>query len=111
MKRKVAILGCLLLGTLFLASSGLLEPRSAFAFCDASVSGDDCQLQDDGGTGGGTGGGGWTDPCTVVGCVTMVICGHPGQYECWCFYSCNSGSTTKRTPGICPGGAPLYSPC
>src|SRR5262245_58298880 len=104
MKRKFATLGCLLLCTLFLTASGLLEPRNAYAFCDATVSGDDCLLEDDGGTDSG-GTGGWVDPCRVLACYNKIICGSPGVYECWCFYSCTSGNTIRRTSGLCPSSA------
>ncbi|HEV8581554.1 MAG TPA: hypothetical protein VGX68_21010 [Thermoanaerobaculia bacterium] len=96
MKRKLVILGCLILATLFVAAGGL-EPRNAYAFTQDPGPGDD--------------GGGWTDPCRIEGCVTKVVCGQPRKYECWCFYYCNSGSTVKITPGICPGDTLVYSPC
>lgn len=59
MRRKFALLTLALLLSFALAGS-----RPAQGFCDASVSGDDCLLMDDGGSGGGSGGGGgWTTYC------------------------------------------------
>lgn len=92
MKRRLVILGVLLLGTAFLATTGLLEPRAAFAFCDASQN----SCDDNGGTGGGGSGGGGV--CSINYCQTT--CTGPMGVECCCYYSCPSGGTWVCKQGV-----------
>jgi len=102
--KKIAILAILLLGTV-LASMGLFEPRKAHAFCDASVSGDNCMDQDIGGTDGGSGGGGGSI-CTKE---YVTTCTGPTGVECCVMYHCPSGNTAWNcSPGYCPG---TYTSC
>jgi len=106
MMRKSAIVGSLLL-VLFLGLGGLLEPRKALAFCDASVSGDDCLLDDNGGTGGGPGGSG---PCQRKNCIQFNRCNdsspQPVPVYCTCDYYCPSGILPGVYAGAtCPPGS------
>jgi hypothetical protein len=84
MKRKLLLLGILLLGALFSASTGLLVPRDALAF-----------NQDTGGGGGGGGGG----LCSKQNCTTTYT--GPTGVECCCWYQCPSGGTWVCRSGYC----------
>lgn len=98
MKRRFTILGILLLGTLFLAATGLLEPQKAFA-CepDAAATGSCVQ---NGTTVDGAGGAGGGGTCTISNCTTTFT--GPTGVECCCWYQCPSGGTWVCKSGYCP---------
>ena len=95
MKRTLLALGILILVTISLVSTELLQPRKALAFCDASQN----SCEDNGGTDpGGTGGGVGYQGCAITYCQTT--CTGPLGVECCCFYNCPSGGTWVCKQGV-----------
>ena len=73
MKRKLAVLGILILGIVFLVSTGFLEPKQAHAA---------------------------VEPCwhSIDDCYTT--CTGPMGVECCCLYHCPSGDTWVCQQGV-----------